>query len=206
MRQKDSLFGSGATTYQEHPRGNRKGLPTQVGRAQVQMALVFIGNRLGYTTCLAGDDAAIIYHRRRLSEGEAKAREIGHQSPVVDHNPTANAPLVGCVWFRNPRLIPAVIEVGDAQTVTGSLIRMGEFQKLLPPLRVRWVIAAPDEDRQKVIQEANKNMFKPLNANFFPYSAVEELCSLCGRRNIPMGSVNEPFLDAYMECCLTPKA
>ena len=81
-------------------------------------------------------------------------------------------------------------------------MRMKKLQDVLPTSEIRWVLAAPDEHRESVVQEANKDIFKPLNAKFFPYSAVEELFSLCERRNIPRGSVNEPFLDAYMEPCL----
>lgn len=203
MINKDNLFESGVTGYETLPRGEQKGLPKWLRRIQIQMALVIIGNRLGYTTCLAGDGARIISDGQTLSEAEAAAEGLRQQSPIVDCGWAAL--LAGCVWFRNPRLVPAVIEVGDTQIAADNLRRMGEFQSLVPTLPIRWVIAAPDEDRQKVIQEASKDVFKPLNARFFPHSAIEELCSLCVRRNIPAGSVNEAFLDSYMECCLTRK-
>lgn len=69
--------------------------------------------------------------------------------------------------------------------------------------RLELIVGVPDEDREKVIAEANKRMFKPLNARFFPYSAVEELYSLCQRRNISQVSVNEGFLDSFMEPCVS---
>ena len=43
------------------------------------------------------------------------------------------------------------------------------------------------------------NIFKPLNVLFFPYTAVEELDYLCEKRNLNSQSVNEEFLDCFME-------
>ena len=52
------------------------------------------------------------------------------------------------------------------------------------------------------MQETNKPMFQGLRTWFFPYSAIEELYSLCQRRKITQQSVNEPFLEKFMEPCL----
>lgn len=98
--------------------------------------------------------------------------------------------------------MPAVIEIEHTTGVTSGLTRMKNLQDMLPPFATRWVVAAPDEDRDKVMQETNKPMFQGLRTWFFPYSAIEELYSLCQRRKITQQSVNEPFLEAFMEPCL----
>ena len=54
---------------------------------------------------------------------------------------------------------------------------------------------------QKVVQEANKEQFKSLDTRFFPYSAVEELYSLCERRKLR--GITEEFLDSFMEPVVT---
>lgn len=64
------------------------------------------------------------------------------------------------------------------------------------------MIVAPDEDRNKVFRETNEPQFRSLKTLFFPYSAVEELYSLCQRRRLSHKSVNEEFLDCFMEPCL----
>ena len=56
---------------------------------------------------------------------------------------------------------------------------------------------ALDEDRDHVVQEANKEMFKELDTRYFPYSAVEELFAIFQKRHIH--GVTEEFLDCYME-------
>jgi type II restriction enzyme len=77
---------------------------------------------------------------------------------------------------------------------------MQNFKDRIPQYKdTRWVIAAADEDRDKVMQECNLPQFKALNAQFFPYSAVDELYSLCQRRKIK--GMNDDFLDCFMEPC-----
>ena len=64
----------------------------------------------------------------------------------------------------------------------------------------RWAVVASDEDRDKVMREANRPQFRDMKPMFFPYSAVEELYSLCQRRNLK--GVNDDFLDCFMEPCV----
>lgn len=173
--------------------------------AQIQIALVLIGRQLGYRTWVARNDMAIVYNRRKLGEMEGVVKTLEDENLIAPHAGAVNAALlVDCIWFRNSRFMPAVIEIEHTTGVTSGLTRMKKLQDLLPAFPTRWVIAAPDEEREKVTQEANKDIFKTLGARFFPYSAVEELYSLCQRRNIRGDSVNEAFLDSFMEPCLPP--
>jgi type II restriction enzyme len=93
--------------------------------------------------------------------------------------------------------MPAVMEVEHTTGVTSGLSRMLNFKDKFPPFPTRYVIVAPDEDRDKVIQVAVKPQFRSLQTKFFPYSAVEELYMLCQKRKLK--GVTEEFLDCYME-------
>ena len=93
--------------------------------------------------------------------------------------------------------MPAVMEVEHSTGVTSGLARMKNFKDRFPPFPTRYVIVAPDEDRDKVIREANKPQFRDLNTRFFSYSSVEELFALCQKRKLK--GVTEEFLDCYME-------
>ena len=105
--------------------------------------------------------------------------------------------MIDCIWFKNGKLMPAVMEVEHSTGVTSGLSRMKNFKDKFPPFPTRYVIVAPDEDRDKVVKEANKPQFNDLNTRFFPYSAVEELYALCQKRKLK--GVTEEFLDCYME-------
>ena len=105
--------------------------------------------------------------------------------------------MIDCVWFRNSAFMPAVIEIEHSTGVTSGLSRMKNLQDAIPSIMTRYVIVAADEDRSKVLQECNKPQFRSLNARFFPYSAVEELYTLCQRRKLR--GVNDEFLECFME-------
>ena len=112
-----------------------------------------------------------------------------------------NARMIDCVWFKNGRLMPAVMEVEHTTNITSGLTRMKKFYGTCPRLQnVRWAIVAPENRRRKVMKEVNQDMFKEMQVKFFPYNSVIELHSLIKRRE-PRG-INDEFLDCFMEDCV----
>jgi type II restriction enzyme len=178
-------------------------VPPEVQRrhAQIQIALVEIGKQLGFKTWVAQNDRGIKYKGKKLGEMDGVVVRLQDIELLSAHNAAIKAALlIDVVWFRNARFMPAVIEIEHTTGVTSGLARMQNFKDHLPPFLTRWVIAAADEDRDKVMQECNKPQFQGLKAQFFPYSAVDELYSLCQRRKVK--GVNDEFLDCFMEPCL----
>lgn len=186
-----------------------KGMNIELARrhAQIQVALVMIGKQLGYRTWVARNDKGIIYNDKKLGEMSGVVNELENEALIAPHQGAVRAAmLVDCIWFRNAKFMPAVIEIEHTTGVTSGLTRMKNLQDALPLFATRWVVAAPDEARDKVMQEANKPMFRSLETWFFPYSGIEELYSLCQRRKLTPGSVNEEFLESFMEPCLKTAA
>lgn len=170
--------------------------------AQIQIALVLIGQQLGFRTWVAANDRSIEYAGRRVAEMESVIDQLDAEKVLSAYPEASNAArLIDCIWFRNGRLMPAVMEVEHSTGVTSGLTRMKGFYDLGPALRdIRWTIVAPDELRKKVFDQANLEQFKSMDVRFFPYSAVDELYSLCQRRR-PVGITDE-FLDCFMERCV----
>lgn len=165
---------------------------------QIQIALYLIGLQLGYRTWIAQNDKGILYKNKPLLEQKNIVKSLENENLVSPYEGAVNAGLfIDCIWFKNGRLMPAVIEVEHTTGVTSGLTRMLNFAEKIPPIQTRYVIAAPDEDREHVVKEANKSIFKDLNVRYFPYSAVEELFVICNRRKLK--GVTEEFLDCYME-------
>jgi type II restriction enzyme len=140
-----------------------------------------------------------------ISELPGVINRLQDEQVLASYNEAAkNAMLIDAIWFKNGRLMPAVIEVEQSTGTNSGLMRMKRFQDSGPALAdIRWVIAAPDEDRAEVMRKANDPQFASLNAKYFPYSAIEELYSLCKRRKIDGSAINEKFLDAFMEPCIS---
>ncbi len=177
---------------------NELDIEIQRRHAQIQVALYKIGKQLGFRTWIAQNDKGIIYDDKRLGESEGVISSLKDEQLMMAFNEAIKAALmIDCIWFRNAKFMPAVMEIEHSTGVTSGLSRMKNFKDKFPPFPTRYVIVAADDERKKVVQESNKEQFKDLDIRFFSYSAVEELYSLCERRKLR--GVNDEFLDCFME-------
>lgn len=166
--------------------------------AQIQIALIHIGRALGCRSYIARNDQGIRYKDAPIAELEGVVSDL-RDIPLVagfPGAPTAGA-LIDCVWFRNARFMPAVMEIEHSTGVTSGLTRMKKFQDTLPPLDTRFIIVAPDEDRSQVISRCEHEVFRELKPRYLPYQAVEELYSLVSRRKLQ--GVSDRFIDSFLE-------
>lgn len=164
--------------------------------AQIQVALFLIGMQLGYRTWIAKNDKGILYQNKRICEFPGVIGDLHDEQLLKAYDEAITAALlIDCIWFKNGRLMPAVMEVEHSTGVLSGLTRMRNFMDKFPPFPTRYVIVAADENRAQVMKAFQQ--FKPMNPKFFSYSAVEELYSLCSRRKIT--GITEEFLDCFME-------
>ncbi|WP_257148065.1 restriction endonuclease [Bacillus cereus] len=175
------------------------GIDVKRRHSQIQIALIMIGKQLGFRTWIAQNDKGIIYNNQRIAEMQGVVDSLQNENLISPFNGAIQAArLIDCIWFKNGKLMPAVMEVEHSTGVTSGLTRMKNLYDHIPQYQqTRYVIVAPDEDREKVLRESNKPQFQDLNIQYFPYSSVEELYSLCQRRKIR--GITEEFLDSFME-------
>ena len=167
---------------------------------QIQIALVAIGHQLGFRTWIARNDQGFTYNNKKIGELDGIIVKLESEKLLVAFDQAIQAALhIDCIWFRNGRFMPAVIEVEHSSGIDSGLTRMKRLKDQLPAFSTRWVIVAPDEDRDKVMTKASIPLYSDLNVRFFPYSAVDELYALCQRRKLSNKAVNEEFLDCFME-------
>lgn len=167
--------------------------------AQVQVALVMIGDALGMKPYVAKNDQGITYQGQRLVERPFVVPELSRVPLLQAYSEAARAgSLIDCIWFRNGRFMPAVFEVEHSTGVTSGLTRMQGFSQKAPDIRTRYIIAAPDEDRERVLRECARPQFNDLRPAFLPYSGVDELHGLVQRRRL-RGAVTDDFIEAFLE-------
>lgn len=173
-------------------------IETKRRHTQIQIALVVIGRQLGFRTWIAKNDRGVIYNEKKIGEMDGVVATLNDEKILSSYQDAVKAAqLIDCIWFKNGRLMPAIMEVEYTTGITSGLSRMKTFYDLFPPIQTRYVIVAPDDDRPKFLREATKEQFKALKPKFFSFSAVEELYSLCQRRKLK--GITEEFLDCYME-------
>lgn len=170
---------------------------------QIQIALYIIGLQLGYRTWIAQNDMGIQYKGQPLICQPNIISSLTDDENVVSRfRAESEAKLIDCIWFQNGRFMPAVMEVEHTTGVTSGLTRMKGLYDMMPDFKTRYVIVAPDDDRDMVVEKINRPQFKELDARYFAYSSVEELYYICTHRNLH--GVNQEFLDCYMEkVCLS---
>ncbi len=176
------------------------GIEIEVARrhVQIQIALYCIGFQLGYSTYIARNDSSVLYQNTPLIQHEGIIKNMNDETMLSGFpNAASSAALIDCIWFQNRHLMPAVMEVEHSTGVISGLDRMNRFRQYAGAIRTRYVIVAPDEDRDMVVDRINRPEFREMDARFFPYSSVEELYSICKRRKL--SGVTENFLDCYME-------
>lgn len=165
---------------------------------QIQVALYLIGRQLGFRTWIANNDKGIVYKDKPLCQHEGIIPILESDTNIVTNNHAANlALLIDCIWFQNGRHMPAVMEVEHTTGVISGLDRMKGLYDAIPDFKTKYVIVAPDEDRESVTEKINLPRYKCLEARYFPYSSVEELYYLCYHRGLH--GVTPEFLDCYME-------
>lgn len=173
---------------------------------QMQIAIIEIGGSLGFRTWIAHNDKGFTYGDKKIGELNNVVADLKDEILLSSFSDAIKAAMyIDCIWFKNHKFMPAVIEVEHSTGVTSGLSRMKTLQDCIPSFRTRWVVVAPDEDRHKVLVETNKEQFKCLNTQYLSYSSVEELLYLCRKRKLSTESVNESFLNAFMENCVEPK-
>lgn len=164
---------------------------------QIQIALYLIGLQLGFRTWIAQNDKGIIWREKPLLEQPGIIQSLNNENLISSFGAEPSARFIDCIWFKNGKYMPAVMEVEHTTGVTSGLTRMKGLQDALPPFETRYVIVAPDDNREKVVEEANRPQFRPLDTRYFAYSSVEELYYISTHRGLR--GVGQDFLDCYME-------
>lgn len=166
--------------------------------ARIQIALILIGEQLSFRTWVASNDRGITYNNQPLAELKSVVDSL-ESEPTLAMFPQAikRGRLIDCIWFDNRKYMPAVIEIEHSTGVTSGLTRMKGFYDELPDINTRFVIVASDDDRRKVVAQANLPQFRELDTRFLSYSAVEEWYALFQRRNFI--GVTRDFIDSYLE-------
>lgn len=176
-----------------------EGIDIEIKRrhAQIQVALAEIARALDMRTWLAVQDHGIVYNGRRIVEYDFIVKNLAEENAISTYpNAIRVARNIGCIYFNGGA--PFAFEVEHSTGVTSGLTRMLDFKTKAEHLNTRYVIVAPDSDREQVLRKSSQEHFRCLQPLFFPYSQVEELYSFFNRHNNIQG-LNRDFLLTFME-------
>ncbi len=179
------------------------GIEAKTTHTQMQVALLEIGNALGFRTWIAKNDRSILVGGKQLGKLDGVIQSLD-DVPIL-YNPESRqaAALIDCIWFsKDYKHIPAVMEVEHSTGVTSGLTRMAKLMNEIPAIAAKFTVVAPDALRNKVVTEANSLIFRSLRTRYMPYSTVRELYGLIKRyslSNVVERNFIEPFLESVVE-------
>lgn len=177
------------------------GMDIEVQRrhVQIQIALYYIGLKLGYKTWIAKNDKGITYQGKRLCEFTGMVSSLYDESIISSYPEAVDAATyIDCIWFKEKRWLPAVMEVEHTTGIKSGIDRMMVLKDTIPSIETRYIIVAPDEDRNKVFEIAGTPMYQRMDIRYMPYSSVEELYWICTNRDIGK-AVNDSFIECFLE-------
>ncbi len=169
--------------------------------SQIQVALAEIARAMGMRTWLAVEDHGIRYKGRLITEYPFVVKDLRHE-PSINNYPGAIdvAKHIDCMFFNGG--LPYAFEVEHTTGVTSGLSRMLSFKNQGPNYSTRYVIVAPDEDRQLVMSKSQPEQFQEISPYYFSYSNVEDLYSFIKRHGGELRGVKkDDFLLNFLEAC-----
>ena len=168
--------------------------------SQIQIALYEIAKSLDMRTWLAVEDHGIKYNGTPILQHKNIVTDL-HAGNTICSFPDAIdvAKHIDCMYFNGG--LPFAFEVEHTTGVTSGLTRMLNFRNKAEHLNTHYVVVAPDEDRNLVMQKSQPSQFDDIEPLFFPYSQVEDLYSFIARHDGKMRGVKKDFLLNFMEKC-----
>ena len=188
------------TMYDVVPAAPRKGIDIDVQRrhSQIQVALSVIASSMNMRSWLAIEDHGIRFNGRVITEYPYIVKDLKAENVIANYPKAINVGKhIDCMYFNGG--LPFAFEVEHTTGVTSGLARMQEFRNAAEYLNTRYVIVAPDSDREDVMKKIAKDQFEDLDALYFPYSQVEELYSFFIRHPGRVQGIKKDFLLTFME-------
>jgi hypothetical protein len=170
---------------------------------EIQALLLKLGVAMGLGVWVATND------RNRVYAGTP----LGAMPGMRDSLPTQFAAhaqkivsLIDVLWLDGTAIV-AAFEVESTTTIYSGLLRMADLLALQPNVSIPLYIVAPDDRRDRVLQEVNRPTFSRLGlaevCGYIPFSAIREQVGLGGRY---LRYLRPGFLAELAEPCVVEEA
>jgi len=156
--------GIGEVTVPEEMQVREEGTTAEVVAAdasthtEIQWLLLKLGRELGVDVWVARNDRSRVRNGRALSEQIDVRDRLPHQ---FDPATQKVIELIDVLWLDGNSIV-AAFEVESTTSIYSGLLRMADLVSMQPNLQVPLFIVAPDDRRDRVIQEVNRPTFSSL--------------------------------------------
>jgi predicted RNA-binding protein len=165
------------------PASDQASMPTETEvvkepseHAEVQFLLLRLGGDLGFDVWVASNDRSREVRGQRFADLPRLKTELPIQ---FDDATNRTIELIDVLWLKGNK-IEAAFEIESTTSIYSGLLRMSDLVAMQPNLNIPLYLVAPDERREKVIEEANRPTFSRLSpplsqvCRFIPISGLRE--------------------------------
>jgi len=149
---------------------------------EIQWILLNIGSEMGLNVCVARNDRNREFKGIGFNEIPGIIEEIPRQ---FDDGTNKIIGLIDVLWLKGNAII-AAFEIESTTSVYSGLLRMSDLISMQPNLNIPIYIVAPDNRREKVLNEINRPVFSQLSP------PLNEICKF-----IPFSNLKKQFKDNF---------
>jgi predicted RNA-binding protein len=130
---------------------------------EVQWLLLKLGSDMGFDLWVARNDRGRQLKGQRFADLPKLKTELPLQ---FDEATNRTIELIDVLWLRGNAIV-AAFEIESTTSIYSGLLRMSDLIAMQPNINIPLYLVAPDERRQKVIDEVNRPTFRRLSPPLF---------------------------------------
>ncbi len=180
----------------ERPEGTKE--PSD--HEEIQWLLLKLGSDMGFDVWVARNDRG----RQLKSPRFADLPKLKTELPLqFDEATNRTIELIDVLWLKGNAIV-AAFEIESTTSIYSGLLRMADLISMQPNLNIPLYLVAPDDRRQKVIDEVNRPTFGRLSPPLFEVCRFISFSDLRGRLKEagPLIRYLKPeFLEELSESC-----
>lgn len=177
--------------------------PTDSGpslHTEIQYLLLKLGEQMGFDVWVARNDQSREVAGRRFSEHFRLKTSLPLQ---FDEATTRTIEYIDVLWLQKNAII-AAFEVESTTSIYSGLLRMSDLVSMQPNLSIPLYLVAPDDRRNKVLEEVNRPTFSRLDpplVDVCRYIAFETLKERLAKAGDFIKYLKPEFLEELSEEC-----
>jgi len=151
-----------------------EGVAAATVHTEIQALLLKLGTAMGLDVWVAANDRSRVYEGTPLGgmpgmRATLPTQFAAHAQKIVS--------LIDVLWLDGTAIV-AAFEVESTTSIYSGLLRMADLLALRPNVSIPLYIVAPDDRRDRVLQEVNRPTFSRFKlaelCGYIPFSAIRE--------------------------------
>jgi hypothetical protein len=184
----------------DEPAGSEEPEAAVSVHTEIQYLLVKLGADMGFDVHVARNDQGRVWKGQRLGDMPRRREQLPQQfDPVTNQT----IELIDVLWLDGNAIV-AAFEIESTTSIYSGLLRMSDLVARQPNISVPLFLVAPDERREKVIQQVNRPTFermKPPLVEVCRYISFEGLREALTAAHDYVSFLKPAWLQTVSESC-----